>query len=181
MISYISISLILGLWSLFCAFLFTRGVTRHYDWSRKLPRLVWPGMLLGSICLIWAAYHGCIMLEGELSRFHIWVKLLVPVTIVLSYFFLDFLTARAVGGFMILAANYLLHASFAQATLGRGFYAVICLLLGTSGLFLLGTPWRWRQILELTARQTPWRYILGALFALCAASLIIQPFFSAAP
>lgn len=174
---YIIISLILGLLSLFFAFLFTRGVEKHYDWSRTVPRLTWPGMLLGSICLIWSAYHGCIMLEGELSRFHIWVKLLVPITIVLSYFFLDFLTARALGGFMILAANFLLHESFAQATQARGLYAAICLLLGTAGLFLVGTPWRLRQALELAGQRPRLRYALGIFFAVCAASLFIQPFF----
>lgn len=176
---YISISLFLGLVALFYAYLFSYGVSRHYEWCRRVPRLVWPGMLIGSICLIWSARHGCIMLEGELARYHIWVKLLVPVTIVLSYFLLDFLTARSLGGFMILAANFLLHESFAQATMARGFYAVVCLLLGTAGLFLIGTPWRFRQAIELAKKYPYLRYALTAIFAISAASLLSQPFFKA--
>lgn len=178
MSAFTLISLLLGLLSLFYAYLFAVVSQRRAVWCRSFPRLKWPGMILGAVCLTWSAWHACIMLEGDLQRFHIWVKLLVPVSLVLCYFFLDYLNARALGGFMILAVNYLLHAAFVHAVPGRGFYAIICLLLGTLGLFLVGVPWRLRQMLELASSNTRWAVALGCVFAICAASLIIQPFFS---
>ena len=178
MSAFILISLLLGLLSLFYAYLFAVASRRDAPWYRSFPRLKWPGMILGTVCLIWSAWHGIIMLEGDLQRFHIWVKLLVPVAVVLCYFFLDYLNARALGGFMILATNYLLHAAFVHAVPGRAFYSIICLVLGILGLFLVGTPWRLRQLLERAAANTRWATGLGIAFAICAASLLIQPFLS---
>jgi|BioPla2DNA2_1021312.scaffolds.fasta_scaffold99014_2 hypothetical protein len=178
MSTFISISLLLGLLSLFYAYLFAVASRRNAPWYRSFPRHKWLGMILGTICLLWSAWHAIIMLEGDLQRFHIWVKLLVPVTVVLCYFFLDYLNARALGGLMILATNYLLHAAFVHAVPGRAFYSIICLFLGILGLFLVGTPWRMRQLLERAADNTRWATGLGIAFAICAASLLFQPFLS---
>lgn len=178
MSAFTLISLLLGLLSLFHVYLFAVASQRRAAWCRSFPRLKWPGLILGSVCLIWSAWHACVMLEGDLQRFHLWVKLLVPVTAVLCYFFLDYLNARALGGFMILSANYLLHAAFVNAVPGRGFYSMVCLILGVLGLFLVGVPWRLRQTLELAAGKPRLAIGLACGFAICAASLLIQPFLS---
>lgn len=144
-------------------------------WGSRIARHRAGGALLGLVCLVWSAHYGIIMLEGDLSRFHYLVKLAVPVAALLCYFYLDYLLARALGGFMILAANYLLHAAFAAAVPGRSWYSLVCLCLGVAGLFLVGTPWRLRQLLE-AARQKP-RLGRGTalILLLCALSLLIQP------
>ncbi len=111
-----------------------------------------------------------------MQRFHIYVKLLVPFTIVASYFLLDYLNARALGAFMILAANHLLHAAFVAELPARGFYSIVCLALGVAGLFLLGSPWRMRQTMQLAVKNPRWGMGLAAVFVVCAASLVIQPF-----
>lgn len=175
MAAFFTISILLGILSLFYAYLLTFTSCKNPRWYRNFPRLKLPGLILGSICLIWAARHTLVMLEGDLVRFHIYVKLLVPVAIVLCYFFLDYLNARALGGFMILSANYLLHAAFAYALAGRAFFAIVCLLLGVSGLFLVGTPWRMRQVFELANKNRNYALIAAAVFLICASSLILQP------
>jgi hypothetical protein len=175
MSAFTLISLLLGLLSFSYAYLFAVASRHGYSWFRSFPRLKWPGLALGTICLFWSAWHACIMLEGDLQRFHIWIKLLVPTSIVLCYFFLDYLNARAQGGFMILAANYLLHAAFVHALPGRVFYSIVCLSLGVLGLFLVGTPWRLRQLLERSEADTRWANGLGIVFAICGVSLIMQP------
>jgi len=178
MSAFTLISLLLGLLSFFYAYLFAVGSRRGYFWFRSFPRFKWAGMALGTVCLVWSAWHACIMLEGDLQRFHIWIKLLVPVSVILCYFFLDYLNARAQGGFMILAANYLLHAAFVHNVPGRTFYSLVCLSLGVLGLFLVGTPWRLRQLLECSEKNTRWANGLGIAFAICGASLIVQPLLS---
>ncbi len=178
MTAFTLVSLLLGLLAFFYAYLFAIASRRGYSWFRSFPRLKWPGLALGTLCLIWSGWHACVMLEGDLQRFHIWIKLLVPAGIVLCYFFLDYLNARAQGGFMILTANYLLHAAFVHAVPGRAFYSIVCLALGVLGLFLVGTPWRLRQLLERSAADIRWAKGLGLAFAICGVSLILQPLLS---
>lgn len=176
MTAFLFLSLLLGALSCFYAYLLGWGSRKPGWFYQKFPRLIWPGMVLGSLCLLWSAKHACIMLEGNLQRFHIYVKLLVPITIVASYFLLDYLNARALGAFMILTANYLLHAAFAVTLPGRSLYSTVCLILGVIGLFMLGTPWRVRQIMQLASKDSRWATGLAVGFAICAGCLIIQPF-----
>lgn len=176
MTAFLFVSLLLGLLSFFYAYLLGWGSRRPGAFYQAFARLTWPGLILGSLCLLWSARHACIMLEGDLQRFHIYVKLLVPFTIVASYFLLDYLNARALGAFMILAANHLLHAAFVAELPARGFYSIVCLALGVAGLFLLGSPWRMRQTMQLAAKNPRWGMGLAAVFVVCAASLVIQPF-----
>lgn len=130
----------------------------------KLSRMRLGGVVLGIPCLVWSAWHGCIMLEGGLAKYHPVVWALVPVTAVLCYFFLDYLFARAAGGFFILCANELLRQSFAHAVLLRPVYSVACLLLGIAGLFMLGVPWRVRDTFELASEKpVAGRWIAGIL------------------
>lgn len=171
----ILVSFALGLVAFFIAGLLWRIPNLPAVWCSRIARHRWGGAGLGLVCLLWSAYHGIIMLEGDLSRFHYLVILAVPVIAVLCYFYLDYLLARSLGGFMVLSANYLLHAAFADAVPGRSWYSIVCLVFGVAGLFLIGTPWRLRQLLE-TAREN---VLLGrgaALFLLlCALSLLLQP------
>lgn len=176
MFSFILLSTCLGALCLFLAVLYGSLPRGLRDWQRALPRQRWLGLLLGSVCLIWAAYHACIMLEGDLSRFHFLVKLAVPAGIVLCFFFLDFLFARALGGFFILCANQLLHDAFVHDVGGRGVYSLVCLALGLIGLFLLGAPWHFRDSMDLALRRPLWSRLLAGLFLLFALVLLAQPY-----
>jgi hypothetical protein len=165
---FILLSACLGVFSLCLAVLYGLVPRGLQDWQRALARQRWLGLALGSICLIWAAHHACIMLEGELSSFHIFVVLAVPLAIVLCFFFLDFLFARALGGFFILCSNRLLYEAFVHNMSGRGFYSLICLAMGVIGLFWLGAPWYFRDSLELAARRPLWSRVFAGLFLLFA-------------
>lgn len=176
MVSFILLSTCLGAFCLLLAAFYGILPRGLHDWQRALPRQCWLGLALGSICLVWAAYHACIMLEGNLSRFHFLVKLMVPVGAVLCFFFLDFLFARALGGFFILCANQLVHDAFVHDLGGRAVYSLVCLAIGVIGLFWLGAPWRFRDSIDLAARQPHWSRLFAGLFLLFALVLIIQPY-----
>lgn len=138
-----------------------------------LPRLRWAGIVLGIPCLIWSAWHGCIMLEGGLAKFHTLVWCLVPILSILCAFYLDYLFARALGGFLLLATNELIRCAFVYDVPLRGLYSIICLLLGICGLFLLGTPWHLRDALKLAVERPPVGRAIAAALAVAAFLLIL--------
>ena len=131
----------------------------------SLPRNVRCGVALGVPCLVWAAWHACVMLEGGLARFHVIVWLLVPTIAVLAYFFLDYLFARALGGFFILAANEIIHGAFTYDIPLRPLFSVVCLILGIVGLFMLGTPWNMRDAIQHAASNRKHGKWMGTAFA----------------
>lgn len=144
---------------------------------KKLPRLAWAGMVVGVPCLVWSAKAACLMLEGPLAKFHIIVWALVPIAAVLAWFFLDYLFARAVGGFFILAANELLHQAFAANICVRPLYSAVCLVIGICGLFVLGVPWYMRDAIILAGNNKKLGIVIGSILILCGFVLILLPFF----
>lgn len=155
------------------AFLFFLAYVCAFQPQRfaSLPRNVWWGMAIGIPCLAWSAWHACIMLEGGLAKFHTIVWLLVPTIAILSYFYLDYLFSRALGGLFILAANEMIRCAFAHAIPLRPLFSLVCLLIGVMGLFMLGTPWRMRDAISLAAKNR--RYGRGFATALIFMGLVI--------
>lgn len=139
---------------------------------------VWPGMVLGVVCLVWSAYHGCQMLEGDLERYRTFVWILVPVTTVLSYFYLDYINARVLGGFMTLCANHLICGAFAYDVPGRSFYSIVCLLLGIVGMVGIGLPWRYRDTIRLCARNDHARMAIAGVLVVFGCVLFVMPIFA---
>ena len=133
------------------------GARRWPDLHRKLPRSRVFGECLGVVCLVWAAYHVCPMLEGGLEKYRALVKLLVPVVAVLSYFYLDFLFARALGGLLLLVVNSLLQGAFVARVPMRPLFSVLCYAIGFLGLLVIAAPWRLRDLLDRTGQSSLWR------------------------
>ncbi len=176
---FIALSTAVGALCVLAVLLFGHFLQKRPSLATALPREKTVAAVMGLLCLIWSDYHACIMLEGDLSRFHMAVHVLVPVTAVLGYIYLDFLFARTLGGLLILCANRLIYDGFVQAVPCRPLYSVICLVLGVFGLFALGTPWRLRQLLQHSVKDRRWSWGMAGLFALFAAVLILLPPFSA--
>ncbi len=180
MLLFLLVSVILAVFCLCLAgmfFLLSRGNWKNVapTWPRK-P--IAPGVVVGAICLVWSAYYGCLMLEGNLAKFHSLVWALVPITIALSIFYLDYLNARAFGGFFTLSANFLIIKAFVHDVPGRPFFSCICLALGIFGMVALSLPWRIRDLIELGGKNKTLAQALSAVFALCGIVLIIMPLFA---
>jgi len=142
------------------AFLFGYASRRWPGLHSALPRHRLAGTLLGALCLIWAAVHANAMLEGDLARFRIIVKALVPVVVVLAYFHLDYLLARALGGLLLLLVNHVLQAGFAAQVPWRPVFSTVCYIVGIAGMFLVAVPWRLRDGIGLSADSAKWRLAL---------------------
>lgn len=115
------------------------------------------------------------MLEGPLASLHPIVWLLVPIVSILAFFFLDYLFSRSLGGFFVLMSNELIRQAFSHSTTMRPLYSLVCLLLGVAGLFLIGTPWRLRDTLELAAKEKKAAISISGALLFCSAILILLP------
>jgi hypothetical protein len=167
---YYFLLLLLGLVPLLGALLFAKWNLRNPEKCRRLPRERIGGAVIGVICLVWSAWHGCQMLEGGLEKFQTIVWLLVPTSAVACWFWLDYLLARSLGGLLILTVNILLHEAFVHSMPCRWLFSAIAVCWGVLGMFLLGMPWRWRQLLEQAAAN---RRLAWGVAAVCAASTLI--------
>ncbi|MBQ9447545.1 MAG: hypothetical protein IJU61_13160 [Victivallales bacterium] len=180
MLLFLLVSIILAVFCLCLAGMFfqlSRG-----NWTDVAPswprKPIAPGVVVGAACLVWSAYYGCLMLEGNLAKFHSIVWALVPITIALSIFYLDYLNSRAFGGFFTLSANFLIIKAFVHDVPGRPFFSCICLVLGVFGMVALSLPWRIRDLIELGGKNKTLAQALSAIFAFCGIVLIIMPLFA---
>ena len=180
MLLFLLVSIILAVFCLCLASMFfqlSRG-----NWTDVAPswprKPIAPGVFVGAACLVWSAYYGCLMLEGNLAKFHSIAWALVPITIALSIFYLDYLNSRAFGGFFTLSANFLIIKAFVHDVPGRPFFSCFCLALGIFGMVALSLPWRIRDLIELGGKNKTLAQALSAVFALCGIVLIIMPLFA---
>lgn len=141
---------------------------RQPDLWRTLPRERILGEIITIVCLVWCTVHVLPMLEGDMARFRIWVRLLAPVLAVLSFFFLDYLFTRALGGLFLLMVNELLHGAFTVHLPARPVFAVVSYILAILAMFLIGTPWRFRDLIEKCRDSMHWRAWCGGTTAFVA-------------
>lgn len=173
--AFTALSVCLGLAFAACGAALWHGRYPDAGLALRLPRARLAGEVLGLACLVWAAYHGCLMLEGGLAVYRKVVWALVPVTAILVYHHLDYLFARALGGFLVLCAAFFLHGAFAETVPWRPLYCSVCYLMGLWGMFVIAAPWRFRDLLQAMAQATPWRRPLGALAVAAGIILVVLP------
>lgn len=145
----------------------------------KLPRNLILGIIVTGIDLVWCIPHAKPLLPVSL-RFY-----LIPTAIVcgvIAYSFLDYLFSRAIGGFFILAAYYLLHESFTFHTPILPVFSIFCYAMGFVGLFLAGKPYLLRDWIRAFPTEKGVRsatITLTALFSLLCFGLGIYHLFIA--
>ena len=162
--SMILFAVMLGVW----AWVFGYAALQWPELYRKLPRARGLGLVLGLVCLAWAAYHVCPLLEAGLVKYRVVVKVLVPLIAALSYFKLDYLFARSLGGLLLLSVNHLLFAAFVERVALRPVLATLCYVIAAGGLVLIAYPWRLRDLLQKSATSRRWRRSLACGFAVTA-------------
>ncbi len=138
---------------------------------KTVPREKNIGIVFAFLALTYGAYHGRFMLEGSLESLRPYVWVVLPIVTVCVYLYLDFILARAIGGLLLLAGVYFPHEAFSNYVEFRAFLSLNCYILGTIGLFFIGMPWLFRNLLEkvkdhaLTAKAlTVYMAISGLIF-----------------
>ncbi|MEA2011520.1 MAG: hypothetical protein U9O87_00310 [Verrucomicrobiota bacterium] len=146
------------------AFIFIKIIPNKQTLWKKLPRERKIGTFIGFIVLMWAAYYSLPMLEGPLEKYRILVKLLVPVVTVLSYFYLDYIFTRALGGIMILGILFVLEKAFIHHIPARWVLSLLCYAWSIPAMYLIGAPWRFRNLLRNVAKDPKKRKIHIGLY-----------------
>ena len=96
---------------------------------------------------------------------------------VLCYLYLDYLFSRAFAGALILVAHFMLNASYAADLKFSSFFAFMCFVVGTIGIFISAKPHWMRDWIRKIAASTKWRIVSTAvplLFAIASLILVIQ-------
>ncbi|MCP3964968.1 MAG: hypothetical protein GY750_10800 [Lentisphaerae bacterium] len=128
----------------------------------SLPRNKYAGVVLGFLCLLWCIPQAQPIVWSWMLP---WLFPLAIAFAVIGFFFLDYLFARAVGGLFILTAYYMLHGSFTYHTAHGAVFAVMCWIIGISGLFFSGRPYLLRDVIRKIAISRKYKYVTAAFFA----------------
>ena len=135
-----------------------------------LPRNILFGMILAAVDFAWCVPHSQPLVPEGLKQW------LIPIAIAclwIVYQFLDYIFSRALGGFLILFAHYLLFASFAYQAPARPLFSTLCFAMGTLGIFFCGKPHLMRDLIRKTASSKAWRYSFAAITAAYAAIFLL--------
>ncbi len=137
-----------------------------------LPRKRTAGAVLGLLALLAFIPNVEPMFS---AKDHLTLLILGAIVLtVLCYLYLDYLFSRALAGALILAAHFLLSESYAAHLKFSFFFAVMCFVVGTIGIFLSAKPHWMRDWIRKIAADKRWRYASAAIPALCAlASLLL--------
>jgi hypothetical protein len=131
----------------------------------SMPRNKQFGAALALVCLIWCIPHAQPIVWDWMKP---WLLPMALAFTVIGFYFLDYLFARAIGGFFILLTYYLLHESFTFHTPGAAVFAVLCWGLGILGLFFSGKPYLCRDMIRKIARSSKIKYLTVGYFSLFA-------------
>jgi len=173
MITFLS-SLIFTLILSFVGYVFLRGAAHNPGRWKTLHRDKKIGIVLAFICLAWSAYHGMQLLEDPQSTLRRLLPILVVVISVGVYFLIDYIFTRAFGGLLLLTTNFLLYAAWSDAIVLRPVFSLVCYIFAIAGMFMVGQPWRFRDLLFKAIDNPPFgRKVALTIWSLCSVLLIL--------
>lgn len=131
--------------------------------AKEFPRNRPWGVALLLVCTVWSLFLVKCMDMGEFFSWRQYVLMLVPVTFVLVVTFVpEFLSVRALGTLMLLAASPVLHAAFLKPQTSRLLLPVLAYAWIIAGMFFVGTPYVLRDWVNWLT-QSAGRWKLAAL------------------
>jgi len=128
------------------------------DKLKTVPRSQNIGTVFLTIDFIWAWVVATSMELGDFERLRWLAQFSVPVIYVAMLFWVnDYLGARSIGIFLLLAACPVLDAAFLKEPGSRVLLSIICYVWITLGLFWIGMPYTMRDQIRWATRS-PGRY-----------------------
>ena len=162
---FVCILFAVALFSTFLIFWSGKLVPSNLKKWEPLPRNILFGMIIAIIDLaICVPQSRPIVPVWMLS----WLIPLACVSAWIVYQFLDYIFARAFGGFLILLAHYLLFASFLLKVPGKPLFSLLCFGVGTLGIFFCGKPYLMRDYIRKIASNRKWRTAAVSISAIYA-------------
>ena len=133
----------------------------------KLTRNRVLGMIVALPALISCVPHAQIVAPGILQNpLLLWsLAILIPV---LCYFYIDFYTARAIGGAAIILAYDLIHVAYEESLAGAAVLTVAAWLFGFAGIWISGKPCSLRDWFRLAGGNRKFRIAATVISLACA-------------
>lgn len=141
------------------------------DSYRKLCRNQRIGVMLGFPLLCWCVPHTQAIIFSWAEPY-LWYAAIVLA--VLSYFYLDYLFARALGGLFIIGAYCLVNWGYEFQAAGAIFLSIVSWLWGIIGIFISGKPSYLRDYFTKCAEDKKLKNISYAFFAASAVIFMIS-------
>ena len=151
-----------GLFSLVIAFWAGKMSPENLSKWESLPRDRNIAVVIVFLCLLWCVPQAKPIVWDWMLP---WLYPMAVVFSILGFMYLDYLFARAAGGFFILLTYYFVHEGFTFHTPWLAFFAVMCWALGILGLFFSGKPHLCRDFIRGLAKSPRIRYTALSYFA----------------
>ena len=120
----------------------------HPDLWKKLPREKNVGTVIGASCLAWSAWLAYPLFEGGMANMRTYLPYVAVGMTILCFMFLEYIFTRALGGFLLLYVTALMHQAFTAHAPGRWVISILCYAIALVGMFMIGSPWRFRDLLK---------------------------------
>lgn len=136
-------------------------------WAKRFPRSQPAGIAILCVDFLWSFWLLATMEMGEFSGFRKPLLIFLPIAFFLVLRFAnEFLSVRAFGILLLLAAEPLLDAAFFRYEESRLFVTVLAYIFIVAGLFWVMMPYLLRDKIDWNAKSTGrWRFCTGLMFA----------------
>ena len=125
------------------------------------------GLIIALPALISCIPHAQIVAPGILQNPAVLYFLALAIPI-LSYFYIDFYAARAVGGAIIILAYDLIHVAYEESLPGVAVFTVAAWIFGFAGIWMSGKPAALRDWFRAAAKKKSFKYPAMAVSMFCA-------------
>lgn len=140
----------------------------------RLPRSRTAGVVLLTIDLAWCFWLLATMEMGEFSSFRRPLLIILPIGYFLVLMFADeFLSVRALGILLLLAAEPLLDAAFLRPEMSRLLVTVLAYLMVVAGLVWVMMPYLLRDQIMWSARSAGRWGVLSGAGAIFGAAIVV--------
>ena len=133
------------------------------------------GIILGILCILWISANLSPVLVDNLKPLRIWLYPAMTILGISSFFFLDYLFARALGGICLLLADFFLYQAYVEQIYWRPLYSLILYGIGINGLILILYPYHFRDLLEKISIDKRCRIIVSYILLLIGVLMIVIP------
>ena len=137
----------------------------HPDLWKKLPREKNVGTVIGAICLAWSAWLAFPLFEGGMANLKTYLPYVAVAMTILCFMFLEYIFTRALGGFLLLCVTALMHQAFADHAPARWAISILCYVIALAAMFMIGSPWRFRDLLKSMTEKESLRKSVGIVLA----------------
>ena len=138
---------------IFCIFYIARNFTPDkLKTAEKIPRNIPLGAIFGTAAIAWCVPQALAVFSSNSLFLYSFIAL---IALLIGCFFLDYLFARALAGFIILLSHYFMAESFAADIPLLWLFSLAVLIMGTGAIVVGGIPHYFRDFIRKICLSKP--------------------------